>query len=197
MTVHAHPDDEAIGTGGVLARYADEGMRTVLVTCTGGEVGEIADPALATPDTLGEVRARELAESVRILGVSRSVKLGYRDSGMAGTETNGDPRSFFQADLEEATGRLVRVVREERPQLLVTYDDSGGYGHPDHVRAHLITVAGFEAAGDPARFPEAGPPWRPSKLYFTAFTRSGALRFAEMLRERGIEAPWSAPAGGD
>src|SRR5947207_6349861 len=102
LAVHAHPDDECIGTGGILARYADEGARTVLVTCTDGAVGEISDPSLATPENLVEVRAAELAESVRVLDVSRLVKLGYRDSGMAGTADNQHPASFHQADLQEA-----------------------------------------------------------------------------------------------
>src|ERR1700737_3566934 len=122
MAVHAHPDDECIGTGGGLARYAAEGVRTVLVTCTDGAVGEISDPALATPENLAEVRSRELDESVRILGVSRLVKLGYRDSGMQGTADNENPASFHQANFDEAVGKVVRLIREERPQVVVTYD---------------------------------------------------------------------------
>src|SRR5579859_1968554 len=157
MAVHAHPDDECLSTGGVLARYGAAGVRTVLVTCTDGAVGEISDPALATPDNLVEVRSRELDESVRILGVSRLVKLGYRDSGMAGTPDNDNPASFQQADFESAVGRVVRLIREERPQVVVTYDENGGYGHPDHIRAHQVAVAAFAAAGDGNRFPEAGP----------------------------------------
>src|SRR5437868_11172011 len=114
LAVHAHPDDECIGTGGVLARYVDEGVRTVLVTCTDGAVGEISDPALATPENLATVRDGELAEAVRILNVSRLVKLGYRDSGMAGTDDNRHPASFQQANFDEALERVVRVIREER-----------------------------------------------------------------------------------
>src|SRR5215469_14265297 len=127
MAVHAHPDDECISTGGILARYAAEGVRTILVTCTDGAVGEISDPALATPDNLAEVRSRELDDSVRVLHVSRLVKLGYRDSGMAGTADNANPASFQQANLDEAIGRVVKVVREERPEIIVTYDERGGY----------------------------------------------------------------------
>src|SRR5438105_13139490 len=111
VAVHAHPDDECIGTGGILARYAAEGVRTILVTCTDGAVGEISDPALATPENLVEVRARELDEAVRILSVSRLVKLGYRDSGMAGTADNNHPASFQQANLEQAIERVVQVIR--------------------------------------------------------------------------------------
>src|SRR5262245_20361545 len=115
MTVHAHPDDEAIGTGGVLALYADEGVRTVLVTCTGGEVGEITDAGLATPDNLAEVRQKELQAAIQILNVTALHMLGYRDSGMQGTPDNDNPASFVQASLEEATGKLVALVRRERP----------------------------------------------------------------------------------
>jgi mycothiol conjugate amidase Mca len=187
MTVHAHPDDESIGTGGVLARYADEGLRTVLVTCTGGEVGEIADPDLATPDTLGEVRLRELEAACAILGVERLHLLGYRDSGMAGTADNDNPLSFHQAPLDDAVGRLVALVRQERPHVLATYDDNGFYGHPDHIRANRITVAAFDAAADPAQFPEAGEPWQPLKLYYTAIPRSRIPEFGRRMREAGID----------
>src|SRR5262245_43595554 len=162
MAVHAHPDDEAIGTGGVLARYADEGLRTVLVTCTGGEVGEISDSRLATPETLAEVRRKELLQACAILRVGRLHLLGYRDSGMMGTPDNAHPASFYQASLEEATARLVALVRRERPQVLVTYDERGFYGHPDHIRANQITVAAFGAAGDPTRWPRSGPAWQPA-----------------------------------
>jgi mycothiol conjugate amidase Mca len=190
MAVHAHPDDEAIGTGGVLARYADEGLRTVLVTCTGGEVGEISDSRLATPGALAEVRRRELERACEILRVGRLHLLGYRDSGMLGTPDNDHPSSFYQASLEEATARLVTLVRRERPQVLVTYDERGFYGHPDHIRANQITVAAFETAGDLARWPEAGPPWQPAKLYYTAVARSAIKNFRRMMSEAGIHAPF-------
>src|SRR5918911_4148563 len=121
VAVHAHPDDECLGTGGILARYAAEGVRTVLVTCTDGAVGEISDPALATPDNLAEVRSRELDEAVRILNVSRSVRLGYRDSGMAGTPDNNHPASLAQADLSTVIERVKQLIEEEEPQVVVTY----------------------------------------------------------------------------
>jgi N-acetyl-1-D-myo-inositol-2-amino-2-deoxy-alpha-D-glucopyranoside deacetylase len=194
LAVHAHPDDECIGTGGVLARYAAEGVRTVLVTCTDGAVGEISDPALATADNLVDVRARELDEAVQILRVSRLVKLGYRDSGMAGTADNVHPASFHQAPLDEAVGRVVRIIREERPQVVVTYDERGGYGHPDHIRAHEVAVAAFEAAGDGARFPSAGPAWAPAKLYYSVVPRSALGRFIERLQEAGIDVPFRRQA---
>jgi mycothiol conjugate amidase Mca len=193
LAVHAHPDDECIGTGGVLARYAAEGARTVLVTCTDGAVGEISDPALATPENLAEVRSHELDESVRILGIKRLIKLGYRDSGMAGTADNDNPASFNQANLDHAIERVVQVMRTEQPQVVVTYDQNGGYGHPDHIRAHQVAVAAFEAAGNAQLYPSAGPAWTPSKLYYTVFPRSAMRRFAERLREEGIEPPFGGP----
>jgi len=192
MAVHAHPDDEAIGTGGTFLRYHDLGVRTVLVMCTRGECGEISDPALATPDNLGEVRTRELEEAVGLMRVDRLVWLGYRDSGMAGTPENENPTSFHKADLDEAVGRLVRVVREERPQVLVTYEAKGSYGHPDHIKAHQITVAAFEAAGDPSRFREAGPAWRPGKLYYIVRPRSRTEALLRAAREAGIDGLFGA-----
>ena len=193
LAVHAHPDDECIGTGGILARYAAEGARTILVTCTDGAVGEISDPALATPDNLAEVRSKELDESVRILKVSRLVKLGYRDSGMAGTADNDNPASFNQANIDEAIERVVKVMRAEQPQVVVTYDERGGYGHPDHIRAHQVAVAAFDASGDASRFPDAGRAWTPTRLYYSVVPRSAMMRFMERLREAGIETPFSRP----
>lgn len=190
LAVHAHPDDECIGTGGILARYAEAGVRTVLITCTDGAVGEISDPSLATPENLAEVRARELDEALRLLNVSRSVRLGYRDSGMAGTADNANPVSLNQAPFDEALEKVVRVIREEQPQVVVTYDERGGYGHPDHIRAHQLAEAAFWAAGDATRFPSAGTPFAPSKLYYVAVALSSMRRFGERLREAGIEAPF-------
>jgi mycothiol conjugate amidase Mca len=194
LAVHAHPDDECLGTGGILARYSAEGVRTVLVTCTDGAVGEISDSALATPENLVQVRAGELDESVRILGISRLVKLGYRDSGMQGTADNENPLSFNKADFDAAMGKVVRIMREERPEVVVTYDENGGYGHPDHIRAHQVAVAAFGAAGDATRFPDAGAPWSPAKLYYAVILRSSFPRFFERLREAGIEVPFAAPS---
>jgi N-acetyl-1-D-myo-inositol-2-amino-2-deoxy-alpha-D-glucopyranoside deacetylase len=196
MAVHAHPDDEAIGTGGVLARYAAEGLATVLVTCTDGAVGEIVDPTVATPENLVEVRAEELRTASALLGVTALHCLGYRDSGMMGTPENDDPRCFWRADLNEATGRLVAVIRQHRPQVVVTYDENGFYGHPDHIQTNRVAVAAFHAAGDPARYPEQGlAPWAPSKLYYTAVPISRMLAFGRRLRELNIEAPFSDEPG--
>ena len=190
MAVHAHPDDESIGTGGVLARAAAEGIRTVLVTCTGGEVGEInPDTTVAVAD-LGAVRERELRAACEVLGVTHLELLGYRDSGMAGTEDNDHPDSFARADLDEATARLVGLVRTYRPSVIVTYDENGFYGHPDHINAHRIAARAYELAGDPAYRAESGQePWAPLKLYYTAVAKSAIAEFGARLREAGIEAP--------
>jgi mycothiol conjugate amidase Mca len=192
MVVHAHPDDEVIGTGGVFARYAEEGIRTVLVTATLGEEGEIVDPELNTPEVkerLAEVRREELARAVEILGIGHLELLGYRDSGMVGTESNSHPECFNMADMDEAAGRLVRLIRRYRPQVLVTYNERGGYGHPDHIACHKATLIAWEDAGDPARYPEAGAPWTPLKLYQTAAPRGRWLRMFEIMRERGVPSP--------
>lgn len=197
LAVHAHPDDESITTGGILARYAAEGVRTVVATCTGGDVGAIRDPSLASADTLGTVRLRELAEAARILGVARLVTLGYRDSGMRGWPDNQHPDSLLQAESHAAVGRLVRLIREEGPQVLVTYDEQGNYGHPDHVRAHQLTVAAFNAAGDAAAYSADafGAPHAPDRLYFVVFGRGRVAAFNQALAVAGIAAPPSALAG--
>jgi N-acetyl-1-D-myo-inositol-2-amino-2-deoxy-alpha-D-glucopyranoside deacetylase len=184
MAVHAHPDDEAIGTGGILARAAAEGIQTILVTCTGGEVGEIAPETGVSLEHLGEVRKRELEEACRILGVTHLELLGYRDSGMAGTADNDHPNAFARADLREATAKVVALVRKYQPDVIVTYNENGFYGHPDHINAHRVAVGAYEQAGD--------EPWAPSKLYYTAVARSAMMQFGQRLRELGIDGP-----GGD
>jgi mycothiol conjugate amidase Mca len=198
MAVHAHPDDEAIGTGGVLARAAAEGIRTVLVTCTGGEVGEINPDTAVAIEHLGAVRARELRAACEVLGVSHLELLGYRDSGMAGTEDNNHPDSFAQANLDDATARLVELVRQYRPSVIVTYNENGFYGHPDHINAHRIAVRAYELAGDPTHRSENGlDPWAPQKLYYTAISRSAMAEFGKRLREAGIAAPVEDGMEGD
>jgi mycothiol conjugate amidase Mca len=190
MAVHAHPDDEAIGTGGVLARAAAEGIRTVLVTCTGGEVGEINPDTTVGAEELGQVRESELRAACEILGVAHLELLGYRDSGMAGTEDNNHPDCFAQADLDHAAARLVDLVRTYRPSVIVTYDENGFYGHPDHINAHRIAARAYELAGDPEHRSDNGhEPWVPSKLYYTAVSKSAIAEFGARLREAGIEAP--------
>ena len=190
MAVHAHPDDEIFGTGGVFARAADEGLRTVLVVATGGEEGEIRDPARDTPEEharLAAIRTEELRRSAEILGIEEVHFLGFRDSGMLGTPANDNSDNFLHADREEATRRVVRLIREVRPDVLVTYDERGGYGHPDHVTAHEVTTVAVEAAADPGRYPELGlPVWSVPKFYNSANPRSIWHWIGEQMRERGI-----------
>ena len=196
MLVHAHPDDETFSTGGAIGLYHERGVRVVNVTCTGGERGEIVDPELATPsnfENLAAIRRDELAAADAILELDMQEYLGFYDSGMAGTEANADERSFHQATLDEATHRLVRLVRRYRPQVLVTYDEGGSYGHPDHIKAHLTTVAAFDAAGNPERYPDAGEPWQPTKLYFVGQPRQRMLAILKARQARGEKTWLDAP----
>lgn len=190
MAVHAHPDDEIFGTGGVFARAADEGMHTVLVVSTGGEEGEIRIPGRDTPEErarLAEIRADELRRSAAVLGIEEIYSLGYRDSGMLGTPENENPDNFLNADRAEAVCRVATLIREVRPDVLVTYDERGGYGHPDHVTAHDVTTAAVEAAADPDRYPELGlPVWSVPKFYNTAQPRSLWGWVDEQMKERGL-----------
>lgn len=197
MAVHAHPDDECLGTGGSLMRYRAEGMRTILVTATCGEEGDIVDPSMdaeAVRPKLGDVRIEELNGSCQVLGIDTLHLLGYRDSGMVDTSANENPDCFAQADLVEATGRLVRLMREERPHVVTCYNDQGGYGHPDHIRVNQTTVAAFHASGDPNQYPEIGrDPWQPQKLYYIAYPRSHILSRYEVMRSMGDETPLDRP----
>ena len=190
MVVHAHPDDECIGTGGTLARYSAEGIRTVLVTATLGDEGEIHDPELVEEEArprLAVIREDELRRAVQILGISELELLGYRDSGMIDTPANAHPDNFHNANFEEAVGRVVRLIRHHRSQVVVTYNEDGGYGHPDHLQCHRVTAAAYAAAGDPARFPEAGEVWSPSKFYATAWSRELWRSLREEMKARGLQ----------
>lgn len=194
MAVFAHPDDESFGIGGTLARYgADPDVRVVLVCATRGEAGEISDPDLATPERLGEVRERELRCACRVLGVEDLILLGYRDSGMAGTPENMDPRALAMAEFDEAVGKIVKQIRRERPHIVVTFDESGGYGHPDHIAVHHHAKAAFAAAADPDQYPEqieAGlKPHQAAKLYFTAIPHRFFVAVADKMKELGMEIP--------
>ena len=194
LTVHAHPDDESSKGAGTLARYSDEGAYTTLVCCTGGELGDIANPAMDSPDVkanLQAVRADELARATKIIGFSEVVMLGYLDSGMAGTEANNDPACFHQADRDEAVARLVAVIRRVKPQVVVTYsDDQQGYPHPDHLAVHDITAPACVVAGDPAYRPDLGKPWRPQKIYYSAWARVRMLAFHQAFLDRGLTSPY-------
>lgn len=194
LSVHAHPDDEASKGSATMARYSAEGVHTALVCCTGGEAGDILNPAADTPEiraALASVRMAELAESVRIIGYSSLHLLGYHDSGMPDTDHNGRADNFANAPFDEAVERLVRIIRAERPQVVIGYaDDRPFYPHPDHIRVFEITGPAFDAAGDPERFPDSGPAWQPSKRYETGWTRRRFEAINAACDERGIESPF-------
>ena len=185
LAVFAHPDDEAFGTGGSLSRYAAKGVKTVLVCATRGEVGEISDPSYATPETLGQVREGELHCAAETMGVAEVVFLGYRDSGMAGTPENQDPRAFINAPAEEVIAALVGVIRRVRPQVVVTFEPNGGYGHPDHIAIHKHTVAAFHNAADATYHAELGKPYQAQRLFYTAIPRSFFLEMKAQLEALG------------
>ena len=178
-----------------MARYHAQGVHTVLVCCTGGEEGDILNPAMDTPEVradIGAVRMAELKAATDIIGYDETVMLGYRDSGMPGTEANARADSFAQAPLEEAVGRLVGIIRRVRPQVILTYPaEQSGYPHPDHLRVHEISMIAFDAAGDPDRFPDAGPPFTPSKLYYSVWPAERFRQIHAKFLELGLESPFS------
>jgi LmbE family N-acetylglucosaminyl deacetylase len=185
LAVLAHPDDESFGMGGTLALYAQRGMEVSLVCATRGEVGEIADPSYATPETLGQVREGELRCAAETMGVAEVIFLGYRDSGMDGTPENQDPRAFINAPADEVVITLVGILRRLRPQAVVTFEPNGGYGHPDHIAIHKHTVAAFQSAADPAFHPELGPAYQAGRLFYTAIPRSYILELRDQLVAMG------------
>ena len=196
LSVHAHPDDEASKGAGTVAKYAAEGIRGVLVCCTGGEEGDILNPAVDIPevrDNLFAVRMAELQASVDAIGYASLHMLGYRDSGMKDSEPNQRPDNFANAPIDEAVERLVRIIRAERPQVIITYgDDRAFYPHPDHVQVYEISGPAFDAAGDADRFPDAGEPWQPSKLYYTGWSGRRVRALHDTFLARGEESPYAA-----
>lgn len=212
LLVHAHPDDESIGTGALMAGYVDRGVQVTLVTCTLGEEGEVllddkTHLAADAEDRLGEHRYEELKAAMEVLGVTDWRLLGephkYRDSGMVGTPANDRPDSFWRADLLGAASDLVAVIREVRPQVAVTYDDFGGYGHPDHIQAHRVLTYAIFLAAVPSFRPDLGEPWRVQKVYWTAMPkgmmRAGILALREAGEDTGFAAmdPDNLPFGID
>ena len=194
LTVHAHPDDEASKGAATVAAYHQAGVYCTLVCCTGGEEGEILNPAMDRPDVvenLTEIRKKELESSAKIIGYDEVVMLGYRDSGMPNSPSNSYPNAFANADSDEAVSRLVSVIRKTRPQVIVTYpDDREGYNHPDHLQVHDISVLAFDAAGNSDLYPEAGEPWQPLKLYFTMWSRARIEALHAKFLELGMESPY-------
>lgn len=187
LFVFPHPDDESFGPGGTIAHYARQGAAVHYACATRGEVGSVT-PDLLKPfahlpedQRLGALREGELRCAAEKLGLAGLHMLGYRDSGMVGTADNQDPRAFVNADPDRVTGQLVQLIRAIRPQVIVTFDPFGGYGHPDHIFAHQRAHDAFHAAGDPSRYPESGPAYRPQKLYWTAFSQSWVKWFVRIL----------------
>jgi N-acetyl-1-D-myo-inositol-2-amino-2-deoxy-alpha-D-glucopyranoside deacetylase len=200
MSVHAHPDDETIAAGGTMAKAVAAGLRVVLVTCTRGEQGEIVVPAMDTPENhrrLGELRAAELEAAMEELGVTEWENLGYRDSDMMGRPGNADPRSFWRADVDEAAGRLTWLIRTYRPDVVTTYNSFGGYGHPDHIRVHDVSIRAFDRAGDPKWYPEqlegGLAPWAPAKLYETAIPNSVRVAMRTAMKAAGKRSFFDPP----
>jgi mycothiol S-conjugate amidase len=191
MTVHAHPDDESSKGAATLARYAAEGVDVLVVTCTGGERGSVLNPRMDRQEVLADlpaIRRREMEAAREILGV-RQRFLGFVDSGLPDDPAEPLPEGCFAREpLEVEVRALVAEIRGQRPQVLVTYDETGGYPHPDHIRVHEVTVAAFEAAGDPDRFPGTGEPWQPVKLYYQgAFSRDWFQALHDAMISGGIE----------
>lgn len=195
MTVHAHPDDESSKGAATMARYVTEGHQVMVVTCTGGEAGSVLNAAMDRPEVrvnMTEVRREEMARAAKALGVEHRW-LGFIDSGLP----EGEPLPplpegcFALVPVEEAAEPLVRAIREFRPHVVVTYDENGGYPHPDHIRTHEVSVAAYDAAADPSRYPGAGPAWQPLKLYYGhGFSRARMRSFHEALLAEGLDSPY-------
>ena len=183
LCVVAHPDDETFGSGSTLIKYASEGVLVYTACATRGDVGDIADSSDATPETLPVVREQEYYDAGKVMGVHRSIMYGYRDSGMAGTPDNSHPDAFINVPLDEVVARVVDTVREVRPHVVLTFDEGGGYGHPDHIRASEAARLAYFAAGDPEYSDSELEPWRSSKLYFQGFPRSSMRRWMQLFAE--------------
>ncbi|WP_409238045.1 N-acetyl-1-D-myo-inositol-2-amino-2-deoxy-alpha-D-glucopyranoside deacetylase [Streptomyces sp. PA5.6] len=203
LLVHAHPDDESITTGATMAKYAAEGAHVTLVTCTLGEEGEVIPAGLAhlaadRDDSLGAHRVGELAAAMKEVGVTDHRFLGgpgrYRDSGMMGVEQNSRPGAFWSADLDEAAAHLVEVIREVRPQVLVTYDPDGGYGHPDHIQAHRVAMRAADLAADPAFHADLGAPHTIDKIYWNRAPRSVVEERFDWMSGALRDSPFGTPA---
>jgi LmbE family N-acetylglucosaminyl deacetylase len=191
LGAYAHPDDEQ-GVSGLMRKYASEGVDVTLVCATRGEAGEIAPGVDATPENLGQVREEELRCAAEKIGVKNVYFLGYRDSGMIGTPENNDPRCLWQATLFEVAEKLTRLIRRHKPQVMLTFDPNGGYGHPDHIKIHQAALTAYFVSGDPRAYPEQISkedlqPWTVSKLYWGAFPRSRFERYAQLAKQAGID----------
>ncbi len=198
MAVHAHPDDESSKGAATMARYVREGVDVLVATCTGGERGDVLNPKMDRPevkDNITEIRRAEMDRAREILGVKQAW-LGFVDSGWVENYDPADPSglpqdAFARVPAEEAAEPLVRLIREFKPHVILTYDEEGGYPHPDHIQTHLVSMVAFDAAGDPDRYPDSGRPWQPLKLYYhMGFTRTRVVALHEELLAMGEESPY-------
>lgn len=196
MAIHAHPDDESSKGAATSAKYVNQGVRVRVVSCTGGERGDVLNPKLAEDAEIirdvAQVRRNEMAAAALALGVEHTW-LGFVDSGLP----EGDPLPplppgcFALESIDETCEALVRVIREFRPHVITTYDENGGYPHPDHVMTHTVSMAAFQAAGDPSAYPHAGPPWQPQKVYYTMFSPERLINLHEAMLDEGLESPFA------
>ena len=195
LAVFAHPDDEGFGCGGTLAMLVARGARVTLVCATNGDVGEISDPALATPETLAQVRQEELRQAMAVTGVPEISFLGFRDSGMAGTPDNNHPQSLFQANPDSVVGDLAGIMNQVRPALVLTHDPTGGYGHPDHTTVYDLVTRAFHATMETASLASSTgstPSWGPRLLYYVCFPRSNFRRMWQQMLDAGITPPFAS-----
>ena len=187
LAILAHPDDESYGLGGTLARYAAEGVEVHVAIATDGAAGSIDENWQGDHAQLAEARIQEVQAASEILGVTLHL-LGYRDSGYIGDSANEHPAAFINADQEESTGRVVKLIRQLRPQVIVTHDETGGYYHPDHIECYQITTPAFFAAGDPKKYPDIGlEPFQPQRLYYSVFSNSWVKILTSFMRLRGMD----------
>jgi len=187
LLLYAHPDDEILGPGGAVAQYANQGVHVELVVATRGEAGEISDPALATPETLGEVREQEMRCAADTLGINCVTYLGYRDSGMEGSADNQNPRAYINSDSAEAVSRLVENIRRVRPHVILTFEPFGGYGHPDHKTIHKQALLAVPAAADPGYRPDLGWPWATPRVFYPLVRRVTLLAMKEYMAARDLD----------
>jgi len=188
LAIFAHPDDEAFGVGGTLARYAAQGYEIELVSATRGEAGEISDSKLATPETLGTVRERELLCAAQVLGIRKVHFLDFCDSGMDGADLNHNPVSFVNADPAQVQIKLIEIIRGFKPHAVITFEPNGGYGHPDHIAIHHHTVNAFHAAASLTMLPGAGEPHQTERLFYTGIPRSFFVKLREQIELLGLDA---------
>lgn len=186
LGIFAHPDDEGLISGALL-KYQAQGIETGLIYATRGEVGENTDAVLAAPNNLGEIREAEMHAAAEVLKVSHLWFLGYRDSGMPDTPANEHEQAFVKANAAEVIGKLVRIIREFCPQVVVTFDEFGGYGHPDHIAIYKYTVGAFHAAADRALYPEMGPAYAAAKLYYMSYSRRQVLMMSEWIQDQAFD----------